>query len=1042
MGHAPTHYPFIPACAERVMGPAMAAPIFISYRRGDPGGYAFALCRELRRCFGPAAVLLACADDRLQSSAREWEERNDEAIDAAAACVVVIGPEWARAKDAAGNRSLFQAGDVVRRELARALARHEAAGLAVFPALFGGAAMPAKSELPADLHALLELPSRALGSDARLDRQLLLLVNELRACPGMAALRPYVGRQTIYEVGNALLSRHFVDPLGHLPKLKRIIDASQSVVTLAATTAQSMSGVGKTQLALAFCDRYRYHYAGVWWFRAETATALEQDCQRLCAAAEVPMPAGMAPFQALRSWLDNQPAWLLVYDNVEDPQALRDFLPNPGEHRVLLISRWPSRGGADTLRLDPWPPKLTQVFLHQRLPQASGDEGARLCAAVGGLPLALEQACAYTTYHRIAIADYLRSIASVLLRQRLLPSQNSEHAAAAVQATVSLAVERLGPAARELLQVCAWLAPEPIPESLFTRNAPLLPAPLAAAVVDPLIWRKTIAELEGHALCQIVPVDVGLPEMGKGLLFHSLTLAAIQAVRTPARAAGANGIAMLLGAAFPAEFGDPKACPLCDALAPHVGQLENYLDEAGYNRRCHAWLLDRLARYLRFGPQLYGPAERLFREVLKIDREDLGDEHPETLTAMGNLAIILWLQGDLAGARALQEPALSIRRRVLGDEHPETLTAMNNLASTHWAQGDLAGARALEEPALSVRRRVLGDEHPDTLGSMINLAGTLAAQGDRARAQVLQEKALAVLRRVYGDEHPDTLTSMNDLAGTLRAQGNLARARALYEEMQSIGRRVLGDEHPEMLRAMNNLARTLWAQNDLPAARSLQEQTLVLRRRVLGDVHPDTSMSAAGLFGLLRAMGDMENAREVFEQNLAWLLDADPDTLDAEQRKIRNVLPPDVAALALNKSGLKSLAPDATHTLEVDPRVFFVATSLRVKAGERYRFTAGGKWRDGNRVVGPKGWSLWPFSRWNRVPGVPLFCLCGAVGEDDRQAFAIGEQFEWQVPADVGDLTDRQLYLFANDWPSRYGNNRPLRPEKGGPLRVVIQRLG
>ena len=40
---------------------------------------------------------------------------------------------------------------------------------------------------------------------------------------------------------------------------------------------------------------------------------------------------------------------------------------------------------------------------------------------------------------------------------------------------------------------------------------------------------------------------------------------------------------------------------------------------------------------------------------------------------------------------------------------------MNNLADTLRAQGDLAGARALQERVLEARRRVLGEEHPDTL---------------------------------------------------------------------------------------------------------------------------------------------------------------------------------------------------------------------------------------------------------------------------------------------------------------------------------------
>ena len=34
----------------------------------------------------------------------------------------------------------------------------------------------------------------------------------------------------------------------------------------------------------------------------------------------------------------------------------------------------------------------------------------------------------------------------------------------------------------------------------------------------------------------------------------------------------------------------------------------------------------------------------------------------------------------------------------------------------------------------------------------------------------------------------------------------------------------------------------------------------------------------------------------------------------------------------------------------------------------------------------------------------------------------------------------RELYLFANDWPNRYGNNVALPPQEGGPLRAMLTR--
>ena len=83
---------------------------------------------------------------------------------------------------------------------------------------------------------------------------------------------------------------------------------------------------------------------------------------------------------------------------------------------------------------------------------------------------------------------------------------------------------------------------------------------------------------------------------------------------------------------------------------------------------------------------------------------------------MNNLAVTLRAQGDLAGARALQERCSRPSGRLLGDEHPDTLTSMNNLAVTLRAQGDLAGARrapgaVLAASAPTAGRRAPGHAH-------------------------------------------------------------------------------------------------------------------------------------------------------------------------------------------------------------------------------------------------------------------------------------------------------------------------------------------
>jgi hypothetical protein len=56
------------------------------------------------------------------------------------------------------------------------------------------------------------------------------------------------------------------------------------------------------------------------------------------------------------------------------------------------------------------------------------------------------------------------------------------------------------PAAVQLLEVCAYLAPEPVPLDLFTAHADLLPAPLSAAAADRLAFTEAIGVLADYSL--------------------------------------------------------------------------------------------------------------------------------------------------------------------------------------------------------------------------------------------------------------------------------------------------------------------------------------------------------------------------------------------------------------------------------------------------------------------------------------------------------------------------------------------------------------
>ena len=123
------------------------------------------------------------------------------------------------------------------------------------------------------------------------------------------------------------------------------------------------------------------------------------------------------------------------------------------------------------------------------------------------------------------------------------------------------------------------------------------------------------------------------------------------------------------------------------------------------------------------------------------------------------------------------------------------------------------------------------------------------------------------------------------------------------------------------------------------------------------------------------------------------------------------------------------------------PAEHYFPTGVLVTPGATYQISAQGLWKDSWITVGPQGWYGLLLEAWNRLPWRRFFLLCGSIGRSDEQAFAIGASRRWRAPDVIRSADDRQLYLFANDWPSKYDNNRAVSDADGGPMRVAIQRI-
>ena len=629
-----------------------------------------------------------------------------------------------------------------------------------------------------------------------------------------------------------------------------------------------LGGIGKTQTAVEYAYRYAGDYDVVWWARAEEPAVLTGDLAQVASSLQLPEAAETDQLKALRAtlrWLGSHNRWLLVLDNATEPAAVRAYLPGGDTGHVLVTTRNPAgwgRLGAAQYMPVLAPPGAVE-FLLRRSGEDDAEGAASLAEELGYLPLALEQAGAYMEQSGKSAVEYLR-LYRTRSRDLLSRGRPESDYPDTVLTTWSLAFNAASKAAGagELLNLCAYLAPNDISLERINDGAAKLPRKLAAVVADEMACDDAITGLRRYSLVQ---VNDGRLDV------HRLVQAVARDRLSPAKQKQWAGAAVrLVNDAFPQESYDVRTWAECDTLLPHALAAAGHAEVLSSEPEAVGRLLNQVGLYLN-GRARFTEAKPYFERSLAIREQVLGAMHPSTASSLNNLGLLLRDMGDYAGAKPYLERSLAIFEHVLGTMHPDTARGLNNLGMLLHDMGDYAGAKPYLERSLAIREQVLGAMHPDTAISLNNLGMLLRDMGDLAGAKPYLERALAIDETASGPDHPDVATGLNNVGLLLRDMGDLAGAKPYLERSLAIFEYVLGAMHPDTATSLNNLGMLLHDMGDLTGAKPYLERSLAIREQVLGAMHPSTAISLNNLGLLLQDMGDVAGAKPYYERSLAIL---------------------------------------------------------------------------------------------------------------------------------------------------------------------------
>jgi tetratricopeptide (TPR) repeat protein len=271
--------------------------------------------------------------------------------------------------------------------------------------------------------------------------------------------------------------------------------------------------------------------------------------------------------------------------------------------------------------------------------------------------------------------------------------------------------------------------------------------------------------------------------------------------------------------------------------------------------------------------------------------ERLGEKHPKTLAAAGNLALSYWHEGrfeevlEIAKQFPTQEE-LQLRslKRTSSPEYGRLMESYaDRKVNTFLTASEECWKLGLEEEVLRlISKRIGADDHEEA-EVMQNIAVSFYDFGRRDEAVSLGKKVLRFSRRKLGLNHPETLIAMEKItdfsvnpnylqrwiiremlleneygslimtwnhAASLSNSDRLEESFWLFSKVFRVIQDVLGSENQRTLLELGEIARSYSFHARQELALRLENQTLQAIQKWLGPRHSDT----------LRAIGKIANS--------------------------------------------------------------------------------------------------------------------------------------------------------------------------------------
>lgn len=598
-----------------------------------------------------------------------------------------------------------------------------------------------------------------------------------------------------------------------------------------------LGGIGKTQIAIEYAYRYVADYSKVGWLvRSEEFMVLASDYAAL--AGKLGLPESNSQDQTIivnsvRHWLEHNSDWLLIFDNAVRPEDIIGYLPRGGNGHIIITSRnpnWESIGGVIPIRIFDRAESIQ--FLHKRTKKCG--ETGDLADVLGDLPLALEQASAYIVEAGISLADYLERFKKYHFKLLEYGKPINYNDTIATTWEISFrAVQEKSKASADLLNLCAFLAPENIPRSLLINGIKILPEPLASGIDDEFDFDNIIKILKDYSLINTTSTNLSVHR-----LVQIITRNRLEADN---QRRWSQVAITLLDNSFIYDSNRMQTWKECSVLLPHTLAASSYAEDFNVALEVTSHLLNEVGLYLKKYAR-FTEAKSVLERAIRIEENIHSPNHPSIAIRASNIGLVLYELGDFEKAKIYFEKALKIGEKEYGSDHPKVAIYHNNLGLALRKLNDYDGAKNCFERAIMADAKATAFNPHDVVAHIVNFGMALQDLGNPAEAVKFFARALEIGEKFYEPSNPELAPCLSNLGTALADAGDLDKALEYVGRALEVSEKAYGLNHPDVAVYLTNLIVILNEAANLDANVAEDRLKLALRicQELLGDNHPTT----------------------------------------------------------------------------------------------------------------------------------------------------------------------------------------------------------